>query len=251
MMLKSSWWEFHLPHPGHGGAGRVPWHEAVLSRAMLSLFPWNTWLLWPLEICLCVILLADTCNSNEHFDFCLKMGTEVTYLSVESLKMCRLRVFICPLSQPLMACLCAGPVLVNLRRSLLSGALCRCPACEGNCGLPILGWWLCSRSQVLHQVCSIPGLWTCSCSACTQDFTAPSFHLYCSVQRLFVAANDLLQRLLREVKHCPIVDFVILAWETAFDSFTAWCKVFIVLEMLANPCCQQQYKQCLKPRGEV
>lgn len=104
--------------------------------------------------------------------------------------------------------------------SLLSGALCCCPACECKCGLPI--WYLGlvvmfsltgSSSGMLHGLAAAVlahGISQLPLSTC-----------YCSVQRLFVAANDLLQRLLREVKHCPIVDFVILAWETAFDSFTA------------------------------
>lgn len=61
-----------------------------------SLFPWNTWLLGTLELCVHVTLLADTCNSNELFDFCLNLGTEFTCLWVESLKTCRPDVFICP-----------------------------------------------------------------------------------------------------------------------------------------------------------
>jgi len=48
-MLKSSQWELLLLHPGHGAAGRAPWHKAVLGRAVLNLYSpqihdfWGPW----------------------------------------------------------------------------------------------------------------------------------------------------------------------------------------------------------------
>lgn len=84
-------------------------------------------------------------------------------------------------------------------------------ACECNCGLHI--WYLglvvkfsltgSLSGRLLSLVCGVAAA------------------VVARIQRLFVAANDLLQRLLWEVKRCPIVYFFILAWKTVFDSFTA------------------------------
>lgn len=71
-----------------------------------------------------------------------------------------------------------------------------------------------------------------SCSCTAWHWISQLSLSTCIVQSwLFVAANDLLQRVLWKVKHYSVVFFFILAWKTA-ELFITCCKLFIALEML-------------------
>lgn len=108
------------------------------------------------------------------------------------------------------------------------------------------GWQFHSHSLVFTRFALFPVSGSCSCSAWPRISQLPLST--CIAQSwVFVDANDLLQRVLWKVKRYQVVYFFILARKTASELFITCCKIFIVLEMLVNVCCRQQYKHCLKP----
>lgn len=156
-------------------------------------------------------------------------------------------------NQPVSIC---APCVSEQKPSVVLGGLCLsrqpgpvgepqgwlswCRAVVSWVGSSILTHWFFTRFALFPA----PG--SCSCRAWQRISRLPPSSCIAH-SWLFVAANDLLQRVLWKVKHYPVVCFFILPWKTASKLLITWCKIFIVLEILVNTCCKQQYKYCLQP----